>query len=454
MDITSSKPLRALLPLGAPPSHWEVARLRDVASKIGSGATPRGGEKVYRSSGVSLIRSQNVHDHEFRAEGLAYIDERAASQLNGVAVREGDVLLNITGDSIARCCVAPPWVLPAGVNQHVAIIRPTEQLDSIFLQKYLSHPRVKTYMLGHDAGGTRKALTKGHVEGFLVPLPPLEEQRAIASVLGALDAKIELNRRMNETLESIAQTLFRSWFVDFDPVRAKAEGREPYGIDSKTASLFPSAFQASKLGDIPLGWQVAPLTARVEILGGGTPSTSVAEFWGGGVPWVSVVDTVPGPYIIRTAKTVSETAVARGAAKMLPVETVVLTARGTVGNSALMAVPMSMNQSCYGLRGKDGAGQLFVLQRIREQVTQLKASSHGSVFDTITTQTLHGLLVVWPGMHCMEAFENRVRPLFDQILENARQALTLEAIRDALLPKLLSGELRVTSAEQLVGTTA
>ncbi len=187
-----------------------------------------------------------------------------------------------------------------------------------------------------DSGSAIPSTSRDSFYRLLVAVPPLKEQQAIATILGALDDKIDLNRRMNETLEEIARAFFRSWFVDFGPVRAKAEGREPYGMDSETASLFPSTFQPSELGNIPLDWQVAPLTAHVEILGGGTPKTSVAEFWGGGIPWVSVVDTVPGPYIIQTAKTVSETAVARGAAKMLPAETVVLTARGTVGNSALI----------------------------------------------------------------------------------------------------------------------
>ena len=187
-----------------------------------------------------MIRSQNVYDHEFSKHGLAHIDESAAYKLRRVDIQEDDVLLNITGDSVARCCVVPKWTLPARVNQHVAIIRTSDRLNSTFLQKYLSAPRVKAYVLGHDSGGTRKALTKAHIESFLVPLPPLPEQRRIANILGSLDDKIELNRQMNETLEAMARAIFKSWFVDFDPVRAKVEGREPvwYGCrNRRSASL-------------------------------------------------------------------------------------------------------------------------------------------------------------------------------------------------------------------------
>ena len=219
-----NKLLLKSLPLGAPPTGWEVVRLADVTSFISTGATPRGGKNVYKSEGVSLIRSQNVYDHEFSKHGLAHIDESAAYKLRRVDIQEDDVLLNITGDSVARCCVVPKWTLPARVNQHVAIIRTSDRLNSTFLQKYLSAPRVKAYVLGHDSGGTRKALTKAHIESFLVPLPPLGEQRRIANILGSLDDKIELNRQMNETLEAMAQAIFKSWFVDFDPVRPKMEG--------------------------------------------------------------------------------------------------------------------------------------------------------------------------------------------------------------------------------------
>ncbi|MBV8884424.1 MAG: restriction endonuclease subunit S, partial [Chroococcidiopsidaceae cyanobacterium CP_BM_RX_35] len=213
-------------------------------------------------------RAQNVYDHEFRKDGLVYIDDGEASKLSNVIVQLGDVLLNITGDSIARCCLVPEWVLPARVNQHVAIIRPTECLNSVYLQKYLSHPRIKAYMLGHDAGGTRKALTKGNIESFLIPLPPLLEQKAIAHILCTLDDKIELNQQMNQKLEAIAQAIFKSWFIDFDPVRAKMEGRQPVGMDDATATLFPDSFEDSQPGKIPKGWEVKPLDRVANFLNG------------------------------------------------------------------------------------------------------------------------------------------------------------------------------------------
>ncbi|WP_222128511.1 restriction endonuclease subunit S [Cellulosimicrobium sp. TH-20] len=190
------------------PASWGVATLAEVTSKIGSGATPRGGNSVYVASGPALIRSQNIHDHEFKPEGLAFLSQEAAAALRGVTVETGDVLINITGDSILRTAVVPESVLPARVNQHVAIVRSNGRVDPGFLQKWLSLPLMKEYMLGHSSGGTRKAITKGHLQSFPIPLPPLAEQRAIAATLGALDDKIESNRRAAETLGTLIGALF------------------------------------------------------------------------------------------------------------------------------------------------------------------------------------------------------------------------------------------------------
>jgi type I restriction enzyme, S subunit len=247
-------------PLGTLPEDWSILQLKDITTKIGSGATPKGGQSVYLSyrHQFALIRSQNVFDRFFDRKGLTFITDEHAAQLQGASVQPGDLLLNITGDGItfARATKVPIDILPACVNQHVAIIRPNYQkCCSGYLLAYLTHPLIKEYMESFNAGGSRRAITKGHIESFSVLLPPLPEQQDIAHILGSLDDKIELNRQMNETLEGIARALFQSWFVDFDPVRAKMAGRQPYGMDAETAALFPDGFEDSVLGEIPRGWK-------------------------------------------------------------------------------------------------------------------------------------------------------------------------------------------------------
>lgn len=175
-------------------------QLGTVCSKIGSGATPRGGKEAYRGGATSLIRSQNIYNDRFVHDGLAFIDDDQADELRNVVVEDGDVLLNITGDSVARCCQVDPAVLPARVNQHVAIIRPkTEILDPRFLRYSLVSPTMQARLLAlASAGATRNALTKGMLEALDIAAPLLPEQRAIAHILGTLDDKIELNRRRNQ----------------------------------------------------------------------------------------------------------------------------------------------------------------------------------------------------------------------------------------------------------------
>lgn len=188
-------------------SEWPVRKLVELTSKIGSGATPRGGGSVYTQSGVAFIRSQNVLDHSMKTADIARLSETAAHDLRGVAVESRDVLINITGDSIARCSVVEDAVLPARVNQHVAILRTTAELWPEYLQRVLVNPSYKEFLIGISSGGTRKALTKSDLGNLDISLPPLSEQQAIAEVLGALDDKIAANTKLADAAEELAIAL-------------------------------------------------------------------------------------------------------------------------------------------------------------------------------------------------------------------------------------------------------
>ncbi|MDD2307004.1 MAG: restriction endonuclease subunit S [Prolixibacteraceae bacterium] len=161
-------------------TKWKFKKLKLITSKIGSGATPRGGHDSYKTSGISLIRSMNVHDGEFRHNGLAFIDDEQAKKLANVAIEKDDVLLNITGASVARCSIVDESILPARVNQHVSIIRPTKILNSHFLQAYLISPETKSKLLFNSSGGaTREAITKSMIENLDVPVPDVKVQERI-----------------------------------------------------------------------------------------------------------------------------------------------------------------------------------------------------------------------------------------------------------------------------------
>ncbi len=182
---------------------WTLKKLSDVTTKLGSGATPRGGDSEYKSVGISLIRSLNVHDGEFRTKNLAYIDDEQADKLSNVVVSENDILLNITGASVARVCRAPISVLPARVNQHVMIVRPSKSLNAVYLEHLLLSAEMKNKLLSvGSSGATREAITKASAENLLIPVPPIEIQSQFCKKFKELE---NIKSNMLNCLDAIKQ---------------------------------------------------------------------------------------------------------------------------------------------------------------------------------------------------------------------------------------------------------
>ena len=221
---------------------WEKVKLGDVCSKIGSGATPRGGSTVYIEKGITFIRSQNIYNLSFNYSGLVFINDEAANKLKGVTIKESDVLLNITGDSVARTCIVPSDILPARVNQHVAIVRPESKiLNPIFLNYYLASPYMQSFMLGIAVGkGTsRNAMTKDMIAEFEVPCPPIKVQQKVIDILTPYDSLIKNNQKQIKLLEEAAQRLYKEWFVDLH---------------------FPGYEDVKIVDGLPEGWKWAPFS--------------------------------------------------------------------------------------------------------------------------------------------------------------------------------------------------
>ena len=193
---------------------WEVRKLKNITSKIGSGATPKGGNESYKTEGISLIRSLNVHNNSFVYKDLAYIDDNQAETLKNVTIEENDVLLNITGASVARCCVVPSNVLPARVNQHVAIIRAREILNNTFLCYLLtSHSyQQELISIGKCNGATREAITKGQLENLDIPIPPLPLQHQFASKIEAIERQKELIKQSISETETLFNARMQEHF--------------------------------------------------------------------------------------------------------------------------------------------------------------------------------------------------------------------------------------------------
>jgi type I restriction enzyme S subunit len=446
--------------------EWTTFRLGAVCTKIGSGATPRGGSGVYLDKGrYSLIRSQNVYNDGFRADGLAFIGIKHATELSNVELLRNDVLLNITGDSVARCCQVDESVLPGRVNQHVAIIRPNpDKLDPRFLRYSLVSPEMQALLLSWAAAGaTRNALTKAMIEAIQVSAPrDINEQRAIGEVLGALDDKIELNRRMSETLEAVARALFKSWFVDFDPVRAKAEGRDP-GLPKPIADLFPTRLVDSELGSVPEGWSVRSLGEYVQIIKG--RSYSSAELTESDTALVTLKSFARGGgYRPDGLKSFSgafkpEQAVSPG--ELVIACTDVTQAAEVVGRAAIVRASKAFRTLVASLdtvivrpTEKVTCSFVYFLAGTDEFVSHTYAHTTGTTVLHLAKEALPAFLFVLPSQELLTTFDDFARPVLDRIQASEGESDTLITLRAVLLPKLISGELRVRDAERLVAEAA
>ena len=225
-------------------SEWKKVKLGECCQKIGSGSTPKGGSTVYVESGTSFIRSQNVYNLSFDYNGLTHISEDAANKLKGVTIFSNDILLNITGDSVARTCIVPNDVLPARVNQHVAIVRADcKKINPRFLNYYLASPGMQAHMLSLAVGkgASRNAMTKQMIENFEVPCPPIEIQHRIATILSRYDSLIENYQKQIKLLEEAAQRLYKEWFIDL---------RFPGHENTKIVDGVPEGWKKKKVGEV------------------------------------------------------------------------------------------------------------------------------------------------------------------------------------------------------------
>lgn len=385
-----------------------MAKFKDICTKIGSGATPRGGKEAYCEEGISLIRSQNVLDFAFSTGGLVYINELQAEKLKNVIVEEDDVLLNITGDSVARACIVDKKYLPARVNQHVCIIRAdSSKAIPSYLLYYLQLN--KEYLLQLASGGaTRNALTKDMVNNLELELPTVEEQQKIVTVLNDIQKKIDCNNAVNENLLQQAQALYKNRFVDLKPFDGEMPPDWRLGTVSEIIELHDSK-------RIPLSSRERANLAKIYPYYG---ATSVMDY----------VDKYlfDGIYLL-------------------------LGEDGTVVDSKGFPIlqyvegKFWVNNHAHIITGKNGftIETLYLLFRL----TNVQSIVTGAVQPKISQANLNKVSVVIPSEAELSAFNSIVQPIFAQIRNLRAENDRLAATRDTLLPRLMSGELDVSSLD-------
>lgn len=305
-----------------------------------------------------------------------------------------------------------------------------------------------------NVGAVFDSLRCADVPKFELPIPPLEEQRAIARVLGALDDKIQLYLRMSQTLEALARALYKSWFVEFAPVRTKVAGRSP-GLPQHLADLFPTRLVDCELGAIPYGWKIRSASEVCDtIFSGGTPSTAEPRYWAGGIPWLSSGET-RSKFIVAAEKSITAEGVTNSSTRLAKAGATVIASAGqghTRGQASMLMFDCYINQSVIALqpdlRYTSSAHLFFDLERRYEEFRQLSDghSSRGS----LTTKLLAGTLMIMPPRTLIEAFDKIAAPMVLRIADALSESRTLASLRDTLLPKLISGELRLRRAQSVV----
>ena len=405
--------------------------LGDVAEIVMGQSPP--GEAVSKDHGLALLNGPTEFGSHHPTPVQFTVDPRKFAE-------PGDILFCVRGSTTGRMNWADQEY---AVGRGVAAIRHREEPAlQPFVRGVIEFELPE--LLAQATGSTFPNVSASQLAGIPYPGLNKDEQCAIAHILGTLDDKIELNRRTSQTLEEMARAIFQDWFVDFGPVRAKLDGREPY-LPLDLWSLFPNRLVDSQLGEIPEGWEAGVLDDAIEILSGGTPKTSVLDYWDGDIPWYTAKDAPPlsDIFVLTTERSITWTGVDNSATKVLPAGTTIITARGTVGRLACLGIPMAMNQTCYGIRGSEVYPDYFTYWTVRNTVNGLQVRAHGTIFDTITRETFKIADTVLPPAEVARGFESVVDPHMKRILGNLNESRDLAAQRDALLPKLVSGGLQM-----------
>lgn len=353
------------------------------------------------------------------------ISQYNSQKLEKYKTQKGDYVLAMTGATIGKLgrIVSKK---NAYINQRVLLFKPIDKyIDKNCLYYYLCQNTFFSHIRNHiDSETAQPNISANSIGEFTLTLPSLNEQKRIAAILGALDDKIELNRRINANLEEQAQALFKSWFVDFEPFR-------------------DSLFVDSELGKIPQGWKEGNYTDIVEIRGGGTPKTDMQEYWNGNIPFFSPKDVGAGCFILDTEKHITAKGLENCNSSLFQPNTVFITARGTVGKVVMSGTEMAMNQTNYALLGKQNIPQYYVYHITLQLVGRLLKKANGAVFNAITTRDFACEQIVIPPYSTIKHFSDIVKPIYENILLNEVQSNRLSALRDTLLPKLMSGEISV-----------
>lgn len=446
-------------------SEWREVAVADIAASAPNALStgPFGSaisSKYFQASGVPVLRGSNLSEdvgQRLSDAGLVFVSRDKANEFSRSVVRRGDLVFTCWGTigQVGLIDFRAAYDEYVVSNKQMKLSPDPNKADSLFLYYAFSSAPVVDDIKAQAIGSSVPGFNLGQLRQLRLRLPPLPSQRAIAHILGSLDDKIELNRRTNETLEAMARALFQSWFVDFDPVRAKAAGRAPSGMDAETAKLFPKEFVASEMGEIPKGWRVGRFGDIAGFLAG--YAFKSRDWMDQGIPVVKIGSVRPGIVDLNAVSYVSVEVANDAARYRLRPGDLLIGMTGYVGEVGL--VPETSNPPLLNQRvGKivlDSPGTTrlafaYCLTRRTEFKAEVESQSHGTAQANVSAEGILSVPIIVPPQPLRIRFDQSCQSILQRILHMHAESQTLASLRDALLPRLLSGELSVKQAEAVV----
>ncbi|MHA2784295.1 restriction endonuclease subunit S [Vibrio harveyi] len=443
---------------GSIPDGWRSCTLGELVKEFnGSIQTGPFGSQLhaadYVEDGIPSIMPKNIRIDGVDDSDIARVSPEDIERLSKYKVQTGDIVYSRRGD-VEKCSLVTEkengWLCGTGC---LRVRLQTEEVSPEFLHAYLCHPAVREWIVRHAVGATMPNLNTSILSALPVLVPTSDSMAVITSNWNALSSKLVINSKINQTLEQMAQAIFKSWFVDFDPVKAKMNGEQPEGMDAATASLFPEKLVESELGLIPEGWDACLIeNVTSKVFSGGTPATKNDEFWGGDLPWFSSGET-RNNFIIETEKYITEAGVKGSSTKASAYGDILIASAGqghTRGQTSFNSIDCYINQSVVALRAASNVSAYWLYYCLERRYDEMRSvsDSHSSR-GSLTTKLLKGMPAIRPSKDIVNAFDRLVEPLVRKQIANSNQNRELSALRDTLLPKLLSGEIELGATEAL-----
>ncbi|AXE32268.1 restriction endonuclease subunit S [Chromobacterium phragmitis] len=440
------------------PNGWYWSILDDVKAvgrSVVSG--PFGsniGKRFFVESGVPVIRGNNLTTgmDRFNDNGFVFLTEEKAKEFTACEAVAGDLIFTAAG-TIGQVGIIPKdakyqkYIIS---NKQLRARLDSEKIDPTFAFYWFASPAMVQTIQSRNTGSTIPLINLSVLKSLSIPVPPLKEQRVIAEYLSTLDDRITLLRETNATLEAIAQALFKSWFVDFDPVRAKMEGRAPEGMIDATAALFPDGFEESELGLVPRGWRAGSLTDLSTL----NPESWTAKKHPDSVAYIDLANAKENEIAAITEYPFDE-APSRARRVLRDGDTIVGTVRPGNRSFAFIHQPASNLTASTGfavLRPKCAQNTEFVYLAATADfsIEHLAHVADGAAYPAVRPEVVAGLNCIVPTDAVMSAFHKVIAPLLAKVADSQQQAQTLASLRDTLLPRLISGQLRLPEAEALI----